>query len=68
MYTYLTPEPITLEILNPDGSVTVELSETTTTTVTVEATSSTPFGFLDDLVRSFGGRNRWSGLGPLGRR
>ena len=59
MYTYLTPEPVTLEIFNPDGDVTVELSETSTTTVNIEAASNAPMGFIDDLVRSFGGRGKW---------
>jgi len=56
MHTYLTPEPITCEVRNATGSVTVELADTPTTTVELLAAANS--GFLDDMFRSvWGGPN-----------
>ena len=58
MQTYLTPEPITCEVRNATGSVTVELSDTPTTTVELLASGNGGGGFLDDMFRSvWGGPN-----------
>ncbi len=55
MYTFLTPEPITIEIRNAAGDIQIALGESQTTTVTVAASTSHPLGFLDDVLRAFGG-------------
>ncbi|GGL95295.1 DUF4097 family beta strand repeat-containing protein [Nakamurella endophytica] len=65
MYTYLTPEPLTVEIRNAAGQVHIDLSDTTTSTVDVTATGG-PLGFLDDVVRAFGGNGRGRGWGFAG--
>lgn len=54
MHTFLTPEPITLEIRNASGDIQVTLTDTQTTTVDVVATTSHPLGFLDDVFSAFG--------------
>ncbi len=52
MQTFLTPEPITIEIRNSAGSVLVDLADVTTSTVDVVAGPSHPLGFLDDVIRA----------------
>lgn len=52
MQTFLTPEPITIEIRNSAGSVQVDLADVTTSTVDVVAGPSHPLGFLDDVIRA----------------
>lgn len=68
MHTFLTPEPVTLDIRNAAGEVRVLLTDTPTTTVQITPGTSHPLGFLDDMVKSFGGgrglaRMRQFGLG-----
>lgn len=68
MHTFLTPEPVTLDIRNAAGEVRVVLTDTPTTTVQITPGTSHPLGFLDDMVKSFGGgrglaRMRQFGLG-----
>jgi hypothetical protein len=52
MHSFLTPEPITIEIRNSAGSVRVDLADVTTSTVDVVAGPSHPLGFLDDVIRA----------------
>lgn len=52
MQTFLTPEPITVEIRNSAGSVQVDLADVTTSTVDVVPGPSHPLGFLDDVIRA----------------
>ncbi len=72
MHTFLTPEPITVEIRNAAGEIQIALTDTQTTTVVVTPSSSHPLGFLDDVFKAFGGgrgfgRGRQSGgRGPFG--
>lgn len=54
MHTFLTPEPITLEIRNASGDIEILLTDTQTTTVDVVASTSHPLGFLDDVFNAFG--------------
>lgn len=68
MHTFLTPAPVTLDIRNAAGEVRVVLTDTPTTTVQITPGTSHPLGFLDDVVKSFGGgrglaRMRQFGLG-----
>ncbi len=56
MHTFLTPDPITLEIRNAAGDIQIELTDTQTTTVSVTPVTSHPLGFLDDVLKAFGGR------------
>ncbi len=63
MHTFLTPEPIVLEIRNAAGDVRVDLADTATTTVEITASTAHPLGFLDDVLRSVGGRG-WRGRNP----
>jgi DUF4097 and DUF4098 domain-containing protein YvlB len=51
--TYLTPNPITCEVRNASGAVTVELTDSPTTTV--ELVPSQPNGFFDDVLRTMWG-------------
>src|SRR6478609_10446358 len=62
MHTFLTPEPITLEIRNASGEIRVDLADVATTTVDVVATSSHPFGFLDDVFRSVASKGAQFGV------
>jgi hypothetical protein len=55
VHTYLTPEPITCEVRNAAGAVTVALTDTSRTTVEVIAVDDSPGGFLDDVIRSVSG-------------
>ena len=55
MHNYLTPEPITCEVRNAAGAVTVDLTETSMTTVEVITADEAPGGFLDDVIRSVSG-------------
>jgi len=52
MQTFLTPEPLTIEIRNSAGSVQVDLADVTTTTVDVVSAPAHPLGFLDDVIRA----------------
>ena len=52
MHTFLTPEPITVEIRNASGEIRVDLADVATTTVDVVASTSHPLGFLDDVIRA----------------
>jgi DUF4097 and DUF4098 domain-containing protein YvlB len=52
MHTFLTPEPITVEIRNASGEIRIDLADVTTTTVDVIASASHPLGFLDDVIRA----------------
>ena len=51
MQTFLTPEPITIEIRNASGEIRVDLADVATTTVDVVAATSHPLGFLDDVIQ-----------------
>ena len=53
MRSYLTEQPITVEIRDDHGDVRVELTDTDTTTVSVTEVAGHPFGFLDDLFTTF---------------
>jgi hypothetical protein len=66
MTVFMTPDPITIEVRNAAGSVTVDLVETTTSTVDIQVTGSNPFGFLDDLARAFRRPTPPPPGGPLG--
>jgi DUF4097 and DUF4098 domain-containing protein YvlB len=68
MHTFLTPDPVTLDIRNAAGEVRVVLTDTTSTTVDIVPVTSHPLGFLDDVLKSFGSgrglaRMRQFGLG-----
>lgn len=52
MQTFLTPEPIIIEIRNSAGSVQVDLADVTTSTVDVVSGPSHPLGFLDEVIRA----------------
>lgn len=58
MQTFLTPEPLTIEIRNAAGDVEINLVETNTTEVDVQQSSGHPLGFLDDVFKAFGSRGR----------
>ena len=62
MHTFLTTEPITLEIRNASGEIRVDLADVATTTVDVVATSSHPFGFLDDVFRAVASKGAQFGV------
>lgn len=69
MHTFLTPEPITVEIRNASGDIRVDLADVASTTVDVVAGTSHPLGFLDDLIRTaksqfVGDRKTFSGGRP----
>jgi hypothetical protein len=66
MTIFTTPDPITIEVRNAAGSVTVDLVDTVTTTVDIQVTGSNPFGFLDDLARAFRRPTPPPPGGPLG--
>ena len=70
MHTFLTPEPITLEIRNAAGETQIVLTDTQTTTVVVTPSTSHPLGFLDDVFKAFGGGRglgrQFGGRGPWG--
>jgi hypothetical protein len=53
MQSYLTPEPIVVEIRNAAGHVTIDLADTNTTTVDVVQLQGTGLNIIDDLVSSF---------------
>lgn len=70
MKSFLTPDPITLEIRNAAGEIQIVLTDTPTTTIDVIAGTSHPLGFLDDVLKAFGGgrgfgRGRSSGEQPV---
>ena len=71
MHTFLTPEPITVEIRNASGEIRIDLADVTTTTVDVIASASHPLGFLDDVIRAaktqFAGDRRAFSGGGKGR-
>lgn len=52
MHTFLTPDPITVEVRNAAGAVHIDLADVTTTTVDITPAGGHPFGFIDDLLRS----------------
>src|SRR6478735_3750537 len=52
MHSFLTPEPVTIEVRNSAGSVLIDLADITTSTVDVVAGPSHPLGFLDDVIRA----------------
>ncbi len=52
MHTFLTPDPITVEIRNASGEIRVDLADVASTTVDVVASTSHPLSFLDDLIRT----------------
>lgn len=52
MQTFLTAEPITIEIRNSAGSVQIDLADVATSTVDVVSAPSHPLGFLDDVIRA----------------
>jgi Putative adhesin len=59
-HNFLTPDPITIEIRNATGAVTVDLADTTMTTVELVSAGENA-GFLDDVVRAaMGGREHQS--------
>ncbi|MTD13735.1 DUF4097 family beta strand repeat protein [Nakamurella sp. YIM 132087] len=65
MQTFLTPEPVVLELRNAAGEIHVDLTDTTVTTVDVTFTGSRRGGFddmLGELFRSWNGRRggSWS--------
>lgn len=61
MHTFLTPEPITVEIRNAAGQIRVDLADVTTTTVDVVVSPSHPFGFLDDVFRAVAAKTQFAG-------
>src|SRR4029077_8403699 len=61
MHTFLTPEPITIEIRNASGEIRVDLADVATTTVDVVAGSAHPFGFLDDVFRAVAAKAQFVG-------
>jgi hypothetical protein len=63
MHTFLTPEPITIEIRNASGEIRVDLADVTTTTVDVVAGQAHPFGFLDDVFRAVAAKAQAAGVG-----
>jgi mRNA-degrading endonuclease toxin of MazEF toxin-antitoxin module len=67
MKSFLTPDPITLEIRNAAGEIQIVLTDTQSTTVDVSAGTGHPLGFLDDVFKAFGsgrgfGRGRSAGF------
>lgn len=73
MQTFLTPQPITIEIRNSAGAVQIDLADVTTSTVDVVPAQSHPLGFLDDVIRAAkaqfaGSRSGGSEGGPGGYR
>lgn len=63
MHTFLTPEPVTLEIRNASGDIVVTLADVATTTVDVTvAAFGQPFGFIDKMLRNV----PWGGHPPAG--
>jgi len=54
MHTFLTPDPITVEVRNASGDIQILLTDTQTTTVDVVPATSHPLGFLDDVLSAFG--------------
>jgi hypothetical protein len=55
MYSFETPEPITVEVRNASGDIKIELTDTPRTTVEVEVVASGAFGFLDEITKAFAG-------------
>lgn len=52
--TFLTPDPIVIEVRTAAGDVSIDLDEnTTTTTVSVDQRPGVGAGFLDDLMATF---------------
>jgi len=64
MHTFLTPDPITIEIRNASGDVRIDLADVATTTVDVVASASHPLGFLDDVFRAVAAKAQSVGVGP----
>lgn len=65
MHSFLTPEPVTIEVRNSAGSVLIDLADITTSTVDVVAGPSHPLGFLDDVIRA--AKAQFVGGRPAGR-
>lgn len=63
MHTFLTPEPITVEIRNASGEIRVDLADVATTTVDVVASAGHPLGFLDDVFRAVAAKAQSVGAG-----
>ncbi len=57
MHTFTTSDPITIEVRNAAGKVIVDLTGTGQSSVEVVARGGHPFGFIDEIVRSFSGRS-----------
>jgi hypothetical protein len=57
MKTFQTSGPLTLDLRNAAGSVRVDLVDTDTTSVDIELVAGGPLGFVDEIVRTFGGRH-----------
>jgi len=53
MPSFLTPDPIVVEVRNAAGIVTIDLADTPTTTVEVEQLPGTGLPIIDDLMSSF---------------
>ena len=66
MHTFLTPEPITVEIRNASGEIRVDLADVATTTVDVVASAAHPLGFLDDVFRAVAAKAQSVGAGRVG--
>jgi len=63
MHTFLTPEPITVEIRNASGEIRVDLADVATTTVDVVPSAGHPLGFLDDVFRAVAAKAQSVGAG-----
>lgn len=61
MQTFNTPDPIAIEVRNAAGKVLVDLSDAGRTSVDVIAKGGHPFGFIDEIVRSFSARSAAGG-------
>lgn len=57
MHTFTTADPISIEVRNAAGTVLVDLTRASQTSVEVVAKGGHPFGFIDEIVRSFSGRS-----------
>ena len=53
MPSFLTPDPVLVEVRNAAGIVTIDLADTTTTSVEVEQLPGTGLPIIDDLMSSF---------------
>lgn len=53
MKSFLTPDPIVVEVRNAAGDLTIDLTDTTTTTVDIVQLPSNGLNFIDDLMSTF---------------